>query len=199
MGFLEGLDWGTYYFFQYHRKTHETSPWLQNLTANLTTLGGGHVLTLIGLFTVVMLLVCRRYRTTLFVLLAFVGAGMLTTVLQAGIHRTRPPDARDTLGRVIEAGSFPSGHSLQSAVYYPTIAFMIAPLLPGRRQRIVLAVMIAFLVLMIGFTRLYLGCHFLTDVLGGWMIGLSWALICWNLDRWWGSSASGASREIATP
>jgi undecaprenyl-diphosphatase len=183
MDFVEGLDWGTYYFFQYHREAHQNGPWLQNLSANWTTLGGGPILALIGLLTLALLLACRRYRETLFVLLAFAGAALLTRGLQAGIHRTRPPDARDSLGRLIEAGSFPSGHALQSAVVYTTVALLTAPLLPGRRQRIVLTLFTVIVVLLIGFTRLYLGCHFLTDVLGGWMIGLSWALICWNLGR----------------
>jgi undecaprenyl-diphosphatase len=79
--------------------------------------------------------------------------------------------------------SFPSGHSMMSAIVYPTLGVILAraaarPMLKHYAIGVALALMV-----LIGASRVYLGVHYATDVLAGWCVGLSWALLCWIAAR----------------
>src|SRR5438128_1073839 len=132
MDFIDALDWGTYYFFQQHRRTHTE---VQRLLTDLTALGSGYVFALIGLFAVGLLLMACRYRTALLVAVTFLAGWLCVESFKILVDRSRPPDARDSLQRPMRSPSFPSGHSLESAVAYPTLAMLFGPLLPWRRAR----------------------------------------------------------------
>src|SRR5262249_6943569 len=81
--------------------------------------------------------------------------------------------------------SFPSGHALNSAVIYLTLALLTAPLLPRRSARVYVITAALVLVFLLGVSRLYLGVHWLTGVLAGWTFGLAWAVACRWVDRRW--------------
>jgi undecaprenyl-diphosphatase len=81
--------------------------------------------------------------------------------------------------------SFPSGHTFSSAAVYLTVAFLAARRLRRRWLRILTVVGSVLLVLGIGVTRLYVGAHYLSDVVAGWAGGLGVALLCAWLDERW--------------
>jgi undecaprenyl-diphosphatase len=84
----------------------------------------------------------------------------------------------------VYTSSFPSGHSTMSAAIYLTLGSLIAASTPRITLKIyVLAVAIG-LSIAVGVSRVYLGVHYPTDVLAGWMAGMIWALLCWFLARW---------------
>jgi membrane-associated phospholipid phosphatase len=115
----------------------------------------------------------RRKRTdAVFVALAFLGAQVLSTGMKLGFRRDRPffPDPLATESTF----SFPSGHALVSLAVYGSIALVLARRLSTRARRAVLLGVTALLVLAIGFSRLYLGVHFLSDVLAGYAAGVAW-------------------------
>jgi membrane-associated phospholipid phosphatase len=115
----------------------------------------------------------RRKRTdAVFVALAFLGAQVLSTGMKLGFRRDRPffPDPLATESTF----SFPSGHALVSLAVYGSIALVLARHLSTRARRAVLLGVTALLVLAIGFSRLYLGVHFLSDVLAGYAAGVAW-------------------------
>src|SRR5205085_9940078 len=84
----------------------------------------------------------------------------------------------------VMTSSFPSGHSLLSAVVYLTLGSLLARLVGPPRLKLYflgVAVLLSFLV---GLSRVYLGVHYPTDVLAGWAAGLTWAVLCWLLARY---------------
>ncbi|NGP17279.1 phosphatase PAP2 family protein [Devosia aurantiaca] len=74
--------------------------------------------------------------------------------------------------------SFPSGHSMLSAVTFLTIGVLLARLAPNRPLRIYAFSAAIFLTLIVGISRIYMGVHYPTDVLAGWCLGAAWALLC---------------------
>jgi membrane-associated phospholipid phosphatase len=138
----------------------------------ITTLGNFITLVVVTLIAVAVLWRWRERIDALFVALAFVGAQVLSSGMKLGFQRERPffPDPLATESTF----SFPSGHALVSLAVYGSIALVLARRLPRRLDRILLFGTTAILILAIGFSRLYLGVHFLSDVLAGFAAGAAW-------------------------
>ena len=134
----------------------------------------GNFTTLIVVVVIAVAVLWRRGERTdaLFVAVAFLGAQVLSSGMKLGFRRERPffPDPLATESTF----SFPSGHALVSLAVYGSIALVVARRLPRRRDRILLLAATGLLVLAIGFSRLYLGVHFLSDVLAGYAAGIAW-------------------------
>ena len=141
---------------------------------DITALGGVTVLTMVSVFAVAFLMLRQHYRQAVFTALATGGGAIFGTLLKALFARPRP----EVVPHLVEVTSlsFPSGHSLNSAIIYLTLGVMIASSFRDRTIRIFCIASAALLVLTIGFTRVYLGVHYPTDVLGGWSVGAAWAL-----------------------
>ena len=108
---------------------------------------------------------------------AFVGGGGLDWALKRIVHRERPLGAKDFLYGT--SFSFPSGHAMGSLIGYGMLAYLlIAFWPPARRHRRVVAIAAAVTVLLIGLSRLYLGVHFLSDVIAGFAAGSVWLAVC---------------------
>jgi membrane-associated phospholipid phosphatase len=134
----------------------------------------GNFVTLLAVTLVAVVILWRRRERTdaLFVALAFVGAQVLSNGMKLGFRRERPffPDPLATESTF----SFPSGHALVSVAVYGAIALVLARHLSSPWHRALLFPGTASLVLAIGFSRLYLGVHFLSDVLAGLAAGIAW-------------------------
>jgi undecaprenyl-diphosphatase len=181
MFLVASLDQDICDWFNAHR-THTMTQLMRDVTA----LGGVAVLTLVVLFALGLLLAVRRYRTAVFVLIAVLGGSLLADVVKRAIGRDRPEVLDPELKVLLpHSASFPSGHSMLSAVVYLTLALLVAGRLQGRRIHMYLIGWSLLLTFLIGLSRMYLGMHYFTDVLGGWMAGLAWALLCrWLEDHW---------------
>jgi membrane-associated phospholipid phosphatase len=137
----------------------------------LTQLGSTEALTLVALAAVGTLLYERAWRPALYVALVAIGAALLNTGLKILFARTRPE-----LALVAAHGfAFPSGHSMGAAAIYGALAIVLVDRRASARTALVGGA--AALVALIGFTRMYLGVHFPTDVVAGWALGASAA--------WW--------------
>jgi membrane-associated phospholipid phosphatase len=126
----------------------------------------------IVLAVVVVWLLSRRLpRLSVFVVITAAGSSLLNTVVKASVHRIRPvltnPVAHET------GASFPSGHAQAAIVGYAVLLLVFLPILHGvwREVAVVLAVL---MVLAIGFSRIALGVHYLSDVVGGYILGAAW-------------------------
>ena len=128
-------------------------------------------------------------RLAFFLAITGVGAGVVNTSLKLVVGRARPEvdvPVHEAFGL-----SFPSGHAMFSTACYGALLVALLPLVPERRRAALRATTVA-LVLLIGFSRLTLGVHFLTDVVGGHVLGLAWLLAsvaafeAWRSDQWLG-------------
>jgi undecaprenyl-diphosphatase len=127
---------------------------------------------------VALLLWHRGERLLLWTWLAAnMGGKLLELVLKSTVQRTRPQHAAEYLN--FESFSFPSGHAMASTICYLMLAFIITELAQwrGARRSIVYGAALA-LVLAVAFSRIYLGVHYPSDVLGGMTAGLAWLALC---------------------
>ncbi|TQN43651.1 undecaprenyl-diphosphatase [Blastococcus colisei] len=146
---------------------------LDGLLEVLTAPGVSWVRYLVFLPVLLWLLLQRSWWTAAWLVTAVVLVGPLTTVLKEYVGRVRP--AFDEGGARYESLSYPSGHSAGIAALVAVALVLAWPLLRARARRWSL-VAGAGIVLLVGFTRMWLGVHYLSDVLGGWSFGLAWTL-----------------------
>jgi len=155
--------------------------WLIQAALDITVLGGRTFLTIAVLIVCGYLALARKYASMWLVAIAAGGGGLLTTVMKLVFARERP-DIVPHLAAVTSP-SFPSGHSMLAAVIYLTLGSLIARLAARRRVRAYVMSVALLMTSLVGGSRVYLGVHYPTDVLGGWMAGLAWALLCWLIAR----------------
>ena len=148
---------------------------------DVTGLGGFTVVTLVTLVGVVAFLIHGRKRHALVLAGTVLLAEISSDVAKSVYARARPDLVPH--GSYVYSASFPSGHSTLSAATYLTLAVLIASLEPNRGTKAMVFVLAATLVLAIGFSRLYLGVHWPSDVLAGWSLGGAWALGAWTVLR----------------
>jgi undecaprenyl-diphosphatase len=108
--------------------------------------------------------------------------GGLSTLMKVLFARERP-DIVPHLS-IATSPSFPSGHSMLAAVIYLTLGALLARFARRRRLRAYVLAVALLLTVLVGSSRVYLGVHYPSDVLGGWMAGLGWALLCWLAARY---------------
>jgi membrane-associated phospholipid phosphatase len=137
-----------------------------------TWTGNGGFLALVVLVAAVVLWRRRLITDALFVVLAFAGAEVITFGMKQGFRRERP-FFEDPLATA-SSFSFPSGHSLVSLAVYGSIALVVARRATSRRLAAVTVCAAAVWIVAIGFSRLYLGVHFLSDVVAGFAAGSAW-------------------------
>lgn len=151
--------------------------WLEEIGRDFTALGGVAVLSLAVLAVIGFCLLQARPRTALLVFFASTGGLLLSSLLKHGFERPRPDLVPH--GSIVYTASFPSGHSMMSALVYLTLAALLARGQPDRRVRLYLLALALFVTLGVGVSRVYLGVHWPTDVLAGWAAGAAWALLFW--------------------
>ena len=140
---------------------------MQTISDSGSALAWQIVLTLV----VVWLLWRRLPRLALFVVITAAGSSLLNTVVKAAVHRLRPvltdPVAHES------GSSFPSGHAQAAIVGYAVLLLVFLPILHGvwRKVAVTFAVLMVFA---IGFSRIALGVHYLSDVVGGFVLGAAW-------------------------
>jgi undecaprenyl-diphosphatase len=154
-------------------------PWLERMVRDITSLGGTTVVGLITLAVIGFLLIDAKRNAALLVLFSVTGGALLGPLLKLGWDRPRP----DLVAHLVEvhSASFPSGHALLSAVTYLTLGALLARVSGERRLKIYVLSIAVLLALLIGSSRVYLGVHWPTDVLAGWLVGSLWAIICWRI------------------
>jgi len=150
--------------------------WLRRALTDVTVLGGSPVLTLLTIIAAGYLLAARKAATAAFLVGAISTGAIASTLLKLVFARTRP----DLVTHLVAtySSSFPSGHAMNSAVTYLTLGALLARAESDRAVRIYLMSVALFLTLIVGFSRVYLGVHWPSDVLAGWCVGAAWAILC---------------------
>jgi membrane-associated phospholipid phosphatase len=130
---------------------------------------------LVFLPVVLVLLFRRAFRTAAWVAIPVLTIGPLNTLLKETFGRVRPDF--DKGGARLTSLSFPSGHSSGVATLVTIGLLLLVPLVAHRVLRHVVVGLGLLLVVLVGFTRMWLGVHFLSDVVGGWALGIGWSLL----------------------
>jgi undecaprenyl-diphosphatase len=149
--------------------------WLKEAAIDLTALGGVTILTLVTVLAIAFLVLRRRSHQALLVFVAVTSGSIFAGWLKAIYDRPRPA----IVPHLVEVNSlsFPSGHAMNSAIVYLTLATILARSFREPSTRgFIIAVALA-LVIAIGCTRVFLGVHYPSDVIAGWSVGAAWALL----------------------
>jgi undecaprenyl-diphosphatase len=155
--------------------------WAREVGRDMTALGGMAVMFLVTAAVVGYLLMVRKYRAMWLVIIATGGGLAISSVLKSAFDRPRPDVEHYSY---VVTSSFPSGHSMMSAVVYLTLGSLLTRLVPDWHVKIYLIVLAILLTMLVGLSRIYMGVHYPTDVLAGWTAGLVWAMLCWLVARW---------------
>lgn len=156
--------------------------WVEEMGRDFTALGGVAVLTMFTLAVIGYLLLVHKRHAALLVFVAIASGIGASFLLKYGFDRPRP-DLVPHRSHVYTS-SFPSGHSMMSALVYLTLASLLASVEKAPRVKIYLMLVAVGLTIAVGISRVYVGVHWPTDVLAGWLAGASWAALAWMVARW---------------
>jgi undecaprenyl-diphosphatase len=176
--------------------------WLEEMARDFTALGSTGVMAFITAAVIGFLLLVKKRAAALMVTISVIGGVLLGNLLKYEFGRPRPDLVPHSV--VVYTQSFPSSHAMMSAVVYLTLGALLARVQAQRGVKVYLLLISVALTFIVGVSRVYLGVHWPTDVLAGWSVGASWAVVCWLAMMWMQSrgkvetSASG-ERGLPTP
>jgi len=155
--------------------------WIESLARDVTGLGSNGILVLVVVLAIALLSFSGRHGPALLIGWASVASYLLNNGIKFAFTRLRPEFLSPTVST--ETSSFPSGHAMNASVVYLLLAAIIARELADRRFANTVLATAVLLVWAIGLTRIYLGAHWMSDVLAGWTLGAACALAAWTLAR----------------
>ncbi len=151
------------------------SGWLTDLAQAWTRLGSAWIVAPVVTFAAVTLALRRRLPAAIVVVASSAGCAIAVAIMKTSVARPRPPIS----GRLVSAtgAAFPSGHSAQSVACYAALAWAVTTRIESRSTRILVWSGTAVIALGVGWSRVYLGVHWPSDVLGGWSLAAGWLSI----------------------
>lgn len=156
--------------------------WLRGAMLNITSLGSGTILTLVVASVAGFLCLARARMTALLIVASAITGSIATALLKDAFGRPRPSVVEQLVN--VQSASFPSGHAADSAIVYLTIGALLVRVEHGRALRAYTLTLALLLTLLVGASRVYLGVHWPSDVLAGWLFGVGWALLWWSIATW---------------
>lgn len=138
----------------------------------VTRLADASTQAIVTIAVVIILLLARKWRVSLWYgLSVLIGSLFLNTAVKELYKRVRPEEIEHLIKQ--SGYAFPSGHSMGAVIVYGGLLFLFIRYVKAGHWKWVASVLVAILCLMIGLSRIYLGVHFLSDVLGGFSLGFS--------------------------
>lgn len=150
--------------------------WVHEVMRDLTALGGIAVLTLTTVAVIGYFALQREYASMLYVIVTVGGGLLVSSAAKEAFDRPRPDLV--PYGSLVHTASFPSGHSMMAAVAYLTLGVLVARTLSRTRLKVYVLMLAVIATLLVGISRVYLGVHWPTDVVAGWLAGVVWASVC---------------------
>ncbi len=149
--------------------------WVRIAVTDITALGSAPVLGLIVVLTASFLISEGKRRAAGFLAVSVAGGAALSLALKDFIARPRPTIVTHIVD--VTTMSFPSGHAMLSAVTFLTLGALVARQIENGRTRVVVMASAILVTMLVGLSRVYLGVHYPTDVVGGWCAGGAWAAV----------------------
>ncbi|MCA1836352.1 MAG: phosphatase PAP2 family protein [Actinobacteria bacterium] len=184
------IDRPVLHFLATHRQ-----PWSITVAQVITDIGSPLGVAVTGLLVGLVLAVLRRsWLPLLIAVLGGAGIAVINTTVKRLVSRSRPPQLTAVLGE--HGFSFPSGHTTGTTAVWLLLAWMIGHWVIGRRAgRVMVWTGALLMVAAVGLTRIYLGVHFLSDVLAGWALGAAWAVTVALVATVWEHARFGSARS----
>lgn len=156
--------------------------WLEVVMRDITALGGLLILGLLTIAACGYLWLTQRHKLALFVAVSIPAGALLNTLLKEYFTRPRPDIVPHGTGAALS--SFPSGHAMMSAVVFLTLGALLSLSTENTRIKIYILFWSVFLTVIVGISRVYLGVHWPTDIIAGWIAGGTWAVLCLLVGHW---------------
>jgi membrane-associated phospholipid phosphatase len=173
---LAGIDHGVALWFHAH-----LTPTFVSLLRDITEFGSSEWIAIVLSIAVLFFVFKRWWPSLLMTVVAIPGGMLLNEWIKILVHRHRP----FVDGWFVDWSgySFASGHTIGATLLYGQLALFIIPLIKSRRGRVLVFSAATFLIVMVGFSRVALGAHYFTDVVGGMFLGASWLTVCVLVSR----------------
>lgn len=173
---LAGIDHGVALWFHAH-----LTPTNVSVLRGITEFGSSEWIALILSLAVLFFVFKRWWPSLLMTVIAIPGGMLLNEWIKILVHRHRP----FVDGWFVDWSgySFASGHTIGATLLYGQIALFLIPLIKNRGGRVLVFSAATFVIVLVGFSRIALGAHYLTDVLAGMFLGASWLSVCVLISR----------------
>jgi membrane-associated phospholipid phosphatase len=166
-----------------HWFARHAAPHLTTLARVITFFGSVGFLATASVVAALILIRQRAWDRVWALALTMIGGSLLNILIKHLFHRQRPLLENPLV--TLKSFGFPSGHTMGATLFYGLLALFLAHSIKGWRRR-ALAFIVAFLIVsLIGVTRIYLGAHYLSDVLGAIAAGIAWLAISWTAVETW--------------
>jgi membrane-associated phospholipid phosphatase len=140
--------------------------------------------------TGLVLAIRRSFYRLLALILSVGGGALLNLLLKHLFHRQRPILENPLV--TLSSYGFPSGHTMGATIFYGVLALIVTYWMRNWQGRVLVGCGAAIVVVLVGASRIYLGAHYFTDVIGAMAVGLAWLAFCWTgvetVRRWHGRS-----------
>jgi undecaprenyl-diphosphatase len=151
------------------------TPFLAQVFYVITDFADQITITILGAISLVYLYFKKEIAYLYALIIIFLGTEASIFIIKILINRGRP--IADIAYYLETSGSFPSGHSAISMAFFGFITYYLIHHITGRNKKFIITLLGTLLILLVGFSRLYLGVHFLSDVLGGFIMGGLWLVV----------------------
>jgi membrane-associated phospholipid phosphatase len=135
-------------------------------------------LMILGVLIAFYLMFKRLWQELVMLAIGTSGESLLFLSLSNFFDRARPPTQ---IWDILKIPGFPSGHAAAAIVFFGLFAYLLAPNIQSVTWKVVVVATAIFLIVFIGFTRVFTGGHYLTDVLAGYAIGIAWSGLAYTL------------------
>jgi undecaprenyl-diphosphatase len=168
--------------------------WFEVVMRDMTALGGLFILGLLTVAACGYLMLKRRHFLALYVSGSVLTGLVLNLLLKGFFTRPRP----ELVPQLTSAAhsSFPSGHAMMSAIVFLTLGALLSLATEDTRIKLYILAWSILLTLLVGISRVYLGVHWPTDIIAGWVAGAIWALLCLMISHW---ISTKMNRPISAP
>lgn len=151
------------------------SPFITKVMKFFTFIGSAPVVIVLSIILIIFLYKVLHHRLELILFIsAIIGSAVLNQILKQVFHRVRPNFHRLI---DIEGYSFPSGHAMNAFTVYAILSFLLWRHIPSRWGRSILIVFSVFMIIAIGISRIYLGVHYPSDIIGGYLASGFWLIV----------------------
>ena len=150
------------------------SPELTNTMNIITNISGSYALIV---FTTLFIILIKKKKYPLAITINLIAVFITSQLAKAIVERDRPLDML-----VSAPGySYPSGHSMVGLAYFSFLSYLVIKYIPNKIVKIILPIVFTITILLVGFSRIYLGVHYLSDILAGFLLGAIYLIIFINI------------------